>query len=181
VFLQRAHGVKALLQRLDGGAVLAILVACFRVPAFRRSRWRGSKPTLSYPSLSGLFQCERALEGLRAHPRAVLERRLGRRWNYWILEVFQHPSNIAPKKLGAAHWRPLHFLAPRPGLEPGTYGLTGSPFTLPGCPRKSPNPIQINSLALHFVRSRAAKFRTIWRETATSGAGSDPQDGSTYG
>ena len=36
------------------------------------------------------------------------------------LENFQYA-----KKKGLALANPLYFLAPRPGLEPGTYGLTG--------------------------------------------------------
>ena len=49
-------------------------------------------------------------------------------------------------------------LAPRPGLEPGTYGLTGLTFTFPGCPKKSHISIHINDLALYFVRRRARRF-----------------------
>ena len=51
---------------------------------------------------------------------------------YWILEA----SNIRPP-VGKVSRRSealilLMFLAPRPGLEPGTYGLTDCPSALTG-------------------------------------------------
>ena len=55
---------------------------------------------------------------------AFLRAALGVR-NHWILEA----SNIRPPTKKALHLCKalifLAFLAPRPGLEPGTYGLTG--------------------------------------------------------
>ena len=51
-------------------------------------------------------------------------RGLGRLDEHWILEA----SNIFPETKKALHLCKalifLLFLAPRPGLEPGTYGLT---------------------------------------------------------
>ena len=55
----------------------------------------------------------------------AFSRGLGGPMKHWILEA----SNIPPETKKALHFCKalifLVFLAPRPGLEPGTYGLTG--------------------------------------------------------
>ena len=59
------------------------------------------------------------------------------------------------------------FLAPRPGLEPGTYGLTGQRFTFSRRPKPSRLSIHINDLDLHFVRRHSTEVAWFSRETAT--------------
>ena len=63
----------------------------------------------------------------------------GDRCEYWILEGFQYPSKIEPKKLGAAHWRPL--------------SVFGSPTWA------RTRDLRINSPALYRLSYRGIAFR----------------------
>ncbi len=76
-----------------------------------------------YPSLSQALGSR--LHAVFQRETMAFSRGLGGSMKHWILEA----SNILPGTKKALHLCKaliyLVFLAPRPGLEPGTYGLTG--------------------------------------------------------
>ena len=91
---------------------------------------RGTGATLGserhfYPSLS--WDLGSRLHAVFQRVTMAFSRGLGRSIQHWILE----PSNILAGMKKALHLCKaliyLVFLAPRPGLEPGTYGLTAPP------------------------------------------------------